>query len=52
MSFLKLRVFDATDFDRELGRGIEREFRGKSFELTIGRYKISVWITKLVKTYK
>jgi len=52
MSFLKLRVFDATDFDREIGRGIEKEFRGKSIELTIGRYKISTWVTKLAKIYK
>jgi len=50
MSFLKFRVFDVTDFDRE--PKLELEFRGKSFELTIGRYKVSLWITKLTEIYK
>jgi hypothetical protein len=52
MSFLKLRIYDATDFDRELGRGIEKEYKGKTFELTIGKYKVSIWVTKLAKIYK
>jgi len=47
---LKLKTYDVTDFDKELG--VELEFRGKSFELIIGKIKLSIWLTRLIKTYK